>query len=181
MRPERCCTGWNISLWTFNNCRLQSNYSAIIGRYRICQFIKPQIRLELHDKKFCCASWLFQRPNEVRGKRPPRSLNETCRSSSVWFWTKRAGVLQFDFQFAYSPLASIIVRWYHRIFKKIENVVSAFDQALFERNELLTKPVYILFEQIVQTPGPWRLVYNVARISIPFVNGLRNLSLHNFC
>lgn len=59
------------------------NYSAIIGRYRICQFIKPQIRLESHDKKFCCASWLFQRPNEVRGKRPPRSLNETCRSSSV--------------------------------------------------------------------------------------------------
>ena len=87
-------------------------------------------------------------------------------------WTKRAGVLQFDFQFAYSPLASIIVRWYHRIFKKIENVVSAFDQALFERNELLTKPVYILFEQIVQTPGPWHLVYNVARISIPFVNSL---------
>ena len=51
------------------------NYSAIIGRYRICQFIKPQIRLESHDKKFCCASCLFQRPNEVRGKRPPRSLN----------------------------------------------------------------------------------------------------------
>lgn len=61
----------------------KGNYSAIIGRYRICQFIKPQIRLESHDKKFCCASWLFQRPNEVRGKRPPRSLNETCRSSSV--------------------------------------------------------------------------------------------------
>ncbi|MDY4218126.1 MAG: hypothetical protein SOX84_05030, partial [Prevotella sp.] len=48
----------------------ERNYSAIIGRYRICQFIKPQIRLESHDKKFCCASWLFQRPNEVRGKRP---------------------------------------------------------------------------------------------------------------
>ena len=71
--------------------------------------------------------------------------------------TKCIGVLQFDFQLAYSPFASVIVRGDHRIFKETEDVVPAFDQAFFEGDELLPKPFYILFEQIVQTFNPWTL------------------------
>ena len=91
--------------------------------------------------------------------RPPLSLNEMYRSS------------QFDFQLSYSPFASIVVRGYHRVCKKIENVVPVFYQSLSERNKLLAELFCILLGQSVQTLNPWSLVNNVVRIAIPLVNG----------
>lgn len=59
------------------------------------------------------------------------------------------GVLQLDFQLTYSTLTSIIVRWYHWVFKEIEDVVTAFYQTLFECFKLLAKTADIQFEQVV--------------------------------
>ena len=57
--------------------------------------------------------------------------------------------LQLDFQLTYSTLTSIIVRWYHWVFKEIEDVVTAFYQTLFEYLKLLAKIADIQFEQVV--------------------------------
>ena len=54
-----------------------------------------------------------------------------------------------DYFVCATTLTSIIVRWYHWVFKKIEDVVTAFYQTLFDRFKLLAKIADIQFEQVV--------------------------------
>ena len=39
--------------------------------------------------------------------------------------TEETGYFLFDLEFAYSPLGAVVVRWYCRILKEVEDVVPA--------------------------------------------------------
>ena len=50
--------------------------------------------------------------------------------------TEATGYFLFDLEFAYSPLGAVVVRWYCRILKEVEDIVPASDDSPFQFVEL---------------------------------------------
>ena len=66
----------------------------------------------------------------------------------------------------------IVVRWYRRILKEVEDVVSAFDKSFLELSELLCHVFKILCQQSVKLCQPRLFVDDGLRILVAFMDGL---------
>ena len=89
-------------------------------------------------------------------------------------------VLQFYLQLPYATFAGIVVWGYQGVFKKGEDVVSAFDENLSKTFKRLLEPIKILLKQCVKTLEQRCLVDDIFRPLVPFVNGFLQQFLDGF-
>ena len=91
---------------------------------------------------------------------------------------KASGVLEFNFEFSDAAFGSVVVGRYCRVSKKVEDVVATFEQAVFERCELLVQFRQVLVNKFVQPVKPRLCVNGFCRLLTPFM-ALSNSSLSN--
>lgn len=82
--------------------------------------------------------------------------------------TEATGYFLFDLEFAYSPLGAVVVRWYCRILKEVEDIVPAYvnkSLLIFTKLGRVTLGIYAIHQTIITLLTSW---FNIASLRLPY-------------